>query len=94
MSGTVGALSSHHVVDILRSGHAFALCTDDKGVFSTTLSHEYLLAADAFSLDCDALWRISEQAIEHSFASDETKQALRLHWKKSHAAMSHGLMCI
>ena len=87
MSGTVDALSSHHMADILRSGHPFALCTDDKGVFSTTLSREYLLAADAFHLDGDALWRISEQAIEHSFASDETKHVLRRRWEASRAAM-------
>jgi hypothetical protein len=37
--------------DLLLAGHPVVLCTDDSGVFNTTLSKEYSIAAHAFHLD-------------------------------------------
>lgn len=46
MSGYQG----HHVRRYLEAGHTVALCTDDSGVFQTTLTDEYMHAAEALSL--------------------------------------------
>lgn len=56
------------------------LQTDDKGVFCTDLSQEYQLAASTFGLSREAVWNLSEQAIDCIFAQDGVKQQLRHKW--------------
>ena len=53
------------------------LCTDDSGVFSTSLSKEYALAAEAFELSTDQLFQLAYASVELSFASSDEKSALR-----------------
>ena len=60
-----------------------SLQTDDKGVFATSLSEEYSLAAEAFNLNAEQLWQMSYQAIDFIFAGDDIKQQLRQKWNKS-----------
>ncbi len=61
------------------------LCTDDSGVFDTSLSKEYAIAAQAFSLSQEDLWQLSRRAIEHTFLSGTEKQELRSRWDQQHA---------
>ena len=56
------------------------LCTDDSGVFNTSLSQEYAIAQQAFRLSRDDLWELSRQAVEHAFLSDNEKEELRQSW--------------
>ena len=53
------------------------LCTDDSGVFGTTLSREYALAAVAFKLGVAQLRRLATEGVHHAFAEPEVKAALR-----------------
>ncbi|GLH05305.1 Adenosine deaminase-like protein [Gryllus bimaculatus] len=60
-----------------------------KGVFATTLSNEYYLAAEHFSLSREELWKLSFESVEYTFASEEEKQQIRntfLEWKKANLA--------
>ena len=59
------------------AGHPVILCTDDRGVFLTSLSREYAIAASAFQLDQVALLHLAEAAVEHCFASLQEKEQLR-----------------
>lgn len=58
----------------------FSICifrtfqTDDCGVFDTTLSKEFVIAANTFNLSKEDLIQLSKTAIEHSFGSDDEKQ--------------------
>ena len=61
----------------LDAGHPVVLCTDDSGVFSTSLSREYAIAAAAFELDQVTLLTLAESAIEFCFLSPEDKEILR-----------------
>ncbi|XP_061773707.1 adenosine deaminase-like protein isoform X1 [Nerophis ophidion] len=77
---TVPCYSQHHFKYWYQLGHPSVICTDDKGVFSTDLSQEYQLAAATFGLDQQAVWALSQQAIDCIFAPDALKQQLRQKW--------------
>lgn len=57
-----------------------SLQTDDKGVFCTDLSQEYELAASTFELGHEAVWTLSQQAIDCAFADEALKQQLKQKW--------------
>ena len=54
--------------------------TDDKGVFCTDLSQEYELAASMFGLTHEDVWKLSQQAIDCTFAPETLKQQLKQRW--------------
>ncbi|KAL4658771.1 adenosine deaminase-like protein isoform X1 [Arapaima gigas] len=80
MSKTVESYEKHHFLYWYQLGHPCVLCTDDKGVFSTSLSQEYQLAASTFGLDQEAVWMLSQQAINCSFAPEAVKEQLQQRW--------------
>ncbi len=45
LTDSVASYADHHVREYLQLGHPLVLCTDDCGVFATTLTREYELAA-------------------------------------------------
>ena len=59
------------------AGHPVVLCTDDQGVFQTSLSKEYAIAAQAFQLSQDDLWTLVLQSVDYTFLSDKAKKALK-----------------
>ncbi|XP_065827088.1 adenosine deaminase-like protein isoform X3 [Oscarella lobularis] len=73
---TVGSYSEHHLKELMEIDHSFALCTDDKGVFSTSLSDEYRHALEQLGLSRQQLWKASRRSIDSTFASDDTKRHL------------------
>ena len=56
--------------------------TDDKGVFATTLSEEYVHAALAFSLTEQELHKLALSSVDVIFAGDDIKAALRQELEK------------
>jgi adenosine deaminase len=54
----------------------YSFQTDDKGVFATTLSEEYMLTADSYDLSREQLWQMALSSIEYIFASEEEKNHL------------------
>ncbi|KAI3971951.1 hypothetical protein MKX01_030152 [Papaver californicum] len=66
-----------NTVDLYKSKHPMVLCTDDTGVFSTTLSREYSLAASAFGLGKKEMFELTRSATEFVFADDGVKISLR-----------------
>ncbi|XP_020516567.2 adenosine deaminase-like protein [Labrus bergylta] len=77
---TVPCYAEHHFKYWYLLRHPSVICTDDKGVFSTDLSQEYQLAASTFGLSREAVWTLSQQAIDCIFAPDDVKQQLRQKW--------------
>lgn len=74
---SVTGFPDHHFLPYYKAGHPVALCTDDSGVFATTLSNEFAIAAEAFNLSNEDLFRISKQSIDFSFVDEQTKSGLR-----------------
>ena len=52
------------------------LCTDDSGVFATTLSREYALAAGAFHLTPQQLTELALAAVDLCFLDSRSKASL------------------
>ncbi|KAK4487345.1 hypothetical protein RD792_006039 [Penstemon davidsonii] len=77
---TISSLDVHHFADLYKSNHPLVLCTDDAGVFSTSLSAEYALASSAFgkySLGKREMFELAQKMIEFIFACDRVKGELK-----------------
>jgi adenosine deaminase len=57
----------HPLLAYIRYGVPVALATDDQGVSRSDMTHEYLRAAETYSLNYSGLKRMARQSLEHSF---------------------------
>eukprot|EP00252_Welwitschia_mirabilis_P011204 TRINITY_DN25227_c0_g1_i1.p1 TRINITY_DN25227_c0_g1~~TRINITY_DN25227_c0_g1_i1.p1 ORF type:complete len:380 (-),score=91.22 TRINITY_DN25227_c0_g1_i1:542-1681(-) len=73
----VTSIAVHHFADLYQNKHPLILCTDDPGVFSTTISQEYALAASTFNLSREELFKLTKDAVNFTFAEHKLKQILR-----------------
>ncbi|KAF6236292.1 hypothetical protein HO173_005545 [Letharia columbiana] len=71
-----GGVIDHHFVSWVKTGCPVILCTDDVGVFDSTLSNEYLLIAQAFNLSRNDLIDLCDRAVEAIFGDKHQKQRL------------------
>ncbi|CAM6098336.1 unnamed protein product [Calypogeia fissa] len=76
-SRSVRSIYDHHFAALHKAKHPTILCTDDPGLFSTCLSHEYSLAATCFGLSEEDILRMGKNAVEYTFAEEQLKQTLR-----------------
>lgn len=79
---TVPSYTEHHM-DYWYNGkkHPCIVCTDDKGVFSITLSEEYSIMAKTFNLTEEEVWDLTLNSIDYIFENDSVKNALKETWK-------------
>lgn len=74
-----GGYASHHFGEWWSAGAPIALSTDDVGIFESSLSSEYLLAAHHFNLDRKQLLELSRSACATIFAdANEMKRLTNL----------------
>ena len=64
------------------AGISVIISTDDKGVFSCTLSGEYHLVMKHFKWTRERLYEISFHSIDYCFASNKTKIKLKNAWRE------------
>ncbi|CAG7833798.1 unnamed protein product [Allacma fusca] len=76
LSKCVSSIDEHHIKYMQDSGIPFVICTDDSGVFCTTLTNEYQLAANTLLLSQDELKVLTLKSIDYSFGSPEDKDML------------------
>ncbi|VFQ88954.1 unnamed protein product [Cuscuta campestris] len=72
----ISSLDIHHFADLYNCKHPIVLCTDDSGVFSTTLSREYAIASSAFGIEKREMFELARNAIGFIFAGDGVKLEL------------------
>lgn len=77
ISQSVAVPEDHHFSFWYYNNQPLIICTDDKGVFSTSLSKEFKDLSDSFKLTKDDIWNLSFNAIDHIFAGDDVKEKLR-----------------
>ncbi|GFT87935.1 adenosine deaminase-like protein [Nephila pilipes] len=81
ISKTVSSYEEHHFKLFKEINYPCILCTDDKGIFNTTLSKEYCLASNHYSLTKEDMFNLSYDSINYIF-SDDKKDELRTLWKQ------------
>ncbi|KAK4755065.1 hypothetical protein SAY87_008822 [Trapa incisa] len=77
MTERIPSLDVHHFADLYNEKHPVVLCTDDPGVFSTSLSKEYSLAASTFGIGKKEMLLLAKDAVESIFSGEEVKRELR-----------------
>ncbi|KAG2499149.1 hypothetical protein HYH03_002731 [Edaphochlamys debaryana] len=77
LTQSVPSYPEHHFAELYAAGHPVVLCTDDSGVFGTTLSREYAIAAAAFNLSIADLQELARRSVGYVFAGEEEEAALR-----------------
>lgn len=76
-SQSVSSLDVHHFADLYDSDHPLILCTDDSGVFSTSVSGEYILASTKFDLGQEKMFKLASSAVDYIFADNGVKKELK-----------------
>ncbi|KAJ7535515.1 hypothetical protein O6H91_12G036800 [Diphasiastrum complanatum] len=69
----VQSIEVHHFSALYNANHPVVICTDDPGIFSTTISREYFLIASHFVPE---LLHLSKKAIDFTFADEKLKKTL------------------
>ncbi|KIW03755.1 adenosine deaminase, variant [Verruconis gallopava] len=78
-----GTFGDHHFGEWKDCGHKrIALCTDDVGVFCSTLSNEYYLAAEHFGMSREELITLAENVVDMIFATESVKDEIRALFKQ------------
>lgn len=74
---TTGGFDKHHFRDWYEHGtNTVALCTDDVGVFGSSLSNEYLLASQHFGLGRRQLLELSQRVVGAAFVEADAMRLL------------------
>ena len=79
----------HHMHKWKKLCQPYIICTDDKGVFSTTLSNEYRIAAAESRMNQSEVFESSVNAIDYIFAGDDLKSHLKNVWTQWKLANQH-----
>ncbi|GLV40609.1 Adenosine deaminase [Carabus blaptoides fortunei] len=74
---TITTYAEHHLKHLIEANHPFTLATDDKGVFTTSLSHEYAIAASTFNLETHQLEELCYKTINYTFLNADEKHKLK-----------------
>nr|CAD7268940.1 unnamed protein product [Timema shepardi] len=77
-SRTVKHYEDHHFQYMFKHQHPITLGTDDKGVFATSLSREFQIAANTFSLSKQQMWKLSFDSVDYIFGTQQEQ----IHLKK------------
>jgi aminodeoxyfutalosine deaminase len=75
--GVVSDLDHHPIRELAAAGVTVTINTDDPPMFGTDLNNEYAIAARLLDLDAGGLTELAIAAVDASFASPESKAALR-----------------
>jgi adenosine deaminase/aminodeoxyfutalosine deaminase len=73
---SVPSLAEHPLPALVAAGVPVSINSDDPPMFSTTLNHEYEVAADLLGLDADGVAELARAAVRASFLDEPEKQAL------------------
>eukprot|EP00200_Dunaliella_tertiolecta_P002360 CAMPEP_0202338984 /NCGR_PEP_ID=MMETSP1126-20121109/1039_1 /ASSEMBLY_ACC=CAM_ASM_000457 /TAXON_ID=3047 /ORGANISM="Dunaliella tertiolecta, Strain CCMP1320" /LENGTH=318 /DNA_ID=CAMNT_0048929467 /DNA_START=158 /DNA_END=1114 /DNA_ORIENTATION=+ len=74
---TFPCFQDHHFREVFFAQHPLVICTDDSGVFHTSLSQEYAIAMHTFGIHERDIQRLVADSIDYTFTSDAEKLELK-----------------
>eukprot|EP01025_Chloroclados_australasicus_P036523 TRINITY_DN3724_c2_g1_i1.p1 TRINITY_DN3724_c2_g1~~TRINITY_DN3724_c2_g1_i1.p1 ORF type:complete len:345 (-),score=29.42 TRINITY_DN3724_c2_g1_i1:819-1853(-) len=77
ISNSVASYSSHHLLQLKEKGHPFMLCTDDSGVFRTSLSNELTIACKHLGFTKYDVVNLQLNSIPYTFISQQEQLELK-----------------
>lgn len=77
LCGSVKKMEDHHFQDFFSINYPVCICTDDFGVFDTSLSKEIQICAETFKLSKMDVVKICVDSIGFSFANDKEKKLIK-----------------
>jgi len=81
---TVSSYENHQLGFWKKRNHPVTISTDDKGVFEISLTDEYYIAAQTFSLSVDELWTMAQESVDFIFEDEPLKDELRKLWNNKY----------
>jgi len=72
----VNDYSEHPFPEYLRTGIPVALSSDDRGMWESTMTDEFYVAATEFRLSWEEIKTLGRNSLEHAFVADESKERL------------------
>ena len=82
----VDRIEDHPLRTFVDAGVTVTINSDDPPMFSTTLNHDYEVAAELLDLDEDGVADLARAAIDASFAPDDVKARIRAEIESHEAA--------
>jgi len=73
-STLVATYDRHHFKDLHSHSHPLSICTDDAGVFVTSLSREFYIAASTFNLSKKDIFQLASDSSKHIFATQRAAE--------------------
>jgi adenosine deaminase len=83
---SVGSLGEHPLAVLYEAGVPLSINSDDPPMFSTSLNHEYEVAADLLKLDARGVTDLALAAVNQSFMPEPAKADLRQEIESYYAA--------
>ena len=74
--GYVTDYSEHPFPEYLRTGIPVALSSDDRGMWESTMTDEFYVAATEFKLTWEEIKTLGRNSLEHAFVTEESKERL------------------
>ena len=74
--------SQHPFPEYLRTGIPVALSTDDRGMWDSTMTDEFLVAVKEFNLSWAEIKRLSENSLRYAFVDETTREGLLRTYRK------------
>lgn len=80
--GVYDSMQNHPLPRLVDEGLIVTINSDDPPLFNTTLTDEYMVVADTFGYDADALEGFVFNALDASFLPDEKRSILRNEFRR------------
>lgn len=85
--GVYDSIADHPIQQLIDAGLYVTVNSDDPPMFNTTLTNEFKVCAEAFDWNIDMLHKLTMNALNATFLSDDQKSAMRQDFDRQFEAL-------